>query len=75
MVDVVLVVDKGNDRFQKFICSKCKDLFREAGCLGDLQAGEDPQEPLSKQKGEIPQEFSPQQGDPQEPPYQKEENP
>ena len=75
LANAVLVVDKGNDQSQKFICSECKAIFREAGCLSDLQAGEDPQEPLSKQIGGIPQEFYPQQGDPQEPPYQKEEKP
>ena len=58
-----MVVDEEDAQFQKFICSECKTIFGQVGYLDDLHAGEDPQEPLSEQKGEIPQEFSPQQGD------------
>ena len=36
LANVVLEVDKGNDQSQKFICSECKAIFREVGCLSDL---------------------------------------
>ena len=76
LADVVLEVDMGNDKSQKFICSECKAIFREDGCLSDLQEGEEkPQEPLSSPTGEVPLECSPQLGSPQEPPCQDEEKP
>ena len=74
--DVILEVDKGNDKSQKFICSECKAIFREVGCLSDIQTGEEkPQEPLSNTTREVPPECSPQLGAPQEPPCQDEEKP
>ena len=65
LADVVLEVDKGNHKSQKFMYSECKAIFREVGCLDDLQTGEEkPQEPLSIPKREILPESSPPQGAP-----------
>lgn len=36
LADDVLEVDKENDKPQNFMCSGCKAIFRDVGCLNDL---------------------------------------
>jgi len=55
-------VDKQNGKPQNFMCSECKSIFRDVGCLNDLQTGE--AKPLSSPVREVPPECSPQHGVP-----------
>lgn len=55
------------------MCSECKAIFWDVGCLNNLQIGEE--KPLSSPTREVPPECSPQPRAPQEPPCQDEEKP